>query len=141
MYVDLFKKAKGTLYLDDGESFAYQKGDFIYSQFYYNENTVAFSAINLNEMKTKPNYLSGSEFKKIKFEEISVIGTDLEEEVIKQSKLVVRNLTTAEKYVVKAEENLEFTKHSELNKTLTFKSLERFNLFAHQDFEIILLLI
>lgn len=137
IYLDFFKRAKGAFYLDDGESFKYKEGDFIYSQFYYNENTFTFSVINLNEIKTRDNYLIDSDYKNIKFSEISIIGTDLTEEIIKFAKFELRNLTTHQKHLINKGEDLELIVYSELNKTLVLKNLEKFNLFAYQDFEII----
>lgn len=139
IYVDLFKRAKGTLYLDDGETFKFKQGDFIYSQFYFNENNFTFSFINLNEMKSKENYLVDSEYKKIKFSEITVIGTDLSDEYLNSNKLQLRNLSTGEKFVINKDEDLKLIKSSELNKTLVIENLEKFNLFVFQDFEIIAL--
>lgn len=134
--MDLFKKAKGTLYLDDGQSFDYKKGEFIYSQFYYNENTLSFSVINLNEMKSKQNYLHNCEFKNIKFSEIAVIGTHLTQELINSKKFEINNLTTNEKHVIESDKDLNLIQISGLNQTLKIQNLEKFNLFAFHDFEI-----
>lgn len=87
-------------------------------------------------MKMKQNYLIDSEFKNMKFNEISIIGTDLGEDFIKNCKIEIRNLTTGEKLLIKADENLKLVNYTELNKTLVLQNLENFNLFVHQDFEI-----
>ena len=80
VYLDNFNEAKGTLYLDDGESFNYKNGEFIYNQFIYQEKQFKFQSLNLNELKSKENYLEKSEFKNLKFDTISIIGSELTNE-------------------------------------------------------------
>jgi len=46
VYLDNDFKAKGTLYLDDGETFGYQRGEYIYLQFSFKDMRMEIKHLN-----------------------------------------------------------------------------------------------
>jgi len=87
-------------------------------------------------MKYNNDYLHEfKQFTNIKFKEIRIIGTSLNEENLK-SKFELRNLTRDEKYILKLNENIRLSEISQINKILIISELEKYNLFVYDDFEI-----
>lgn len=71
IYLDKEMKAEGSLYLDDGETFAYQTGEFIYLLF-------SFKEMNLQIRQLNTSYIDKDRFfSKLFFEEIKIYGMKL----------------------------------------------------------------
>ncbi len=75
IYLDNEMKAEGSLYLDDGETFGYRNGEFIYL-------SISFKEMSLQIKQQNSSYTDkGKFFSKLFFEEIKIYGLKLPEEM------------------------------------------------------------
>jgi len=68
-------KAEGSLYLDDGETFGYQKGEFIYLSILFKEMSLQIKQLNSRYIE-KEHFFSN-----LFFEEIRIYGLKLTQEM------------------------------------------------------------
>ncbi|RIA86837.1 glycosyl hydrolases family 31 protein [Glomus cerebriforme] len=77
LIVALNKKgeATGTLYLDDGKSYEYQKGHYIYRKFNFTSGKFTSTSLNNDQVQNdENNYIRSNKF--IKIERIIILGID-----------------------------------------------------------------